>query len=77
MVFYPQIKSIPELIVADLEPCIYSRKLMESFNLHLKTMKIKDSPIHINYNTGLNLVGFPVIDVKWVLEKTNQPQFRL
>ncbi len=39
-------------------------------------MKIKDSPIYIKDNTGLNLVGFPVIDLKWVLEKTNQPQFR-
>tara|TARA_B100001057_G_scaffold79759_1_gene74913 strand:- start:96 stop:1184 length:1089 start_codon:yes stop_codon:yes gene_type:complete len=77
MVFYPQIKSIPELVGADLEPCIYSRELMESFKLHLEAMKIKDYPIHIKYNTGLNRVGFPVIDVGWVLEKTNLPQFRL
>ena len=50
---------------------------MESFKLHLEAMKIKDYPIHIKYNTGLNRVGFPVIDVEWVLEKTNHPQFRL
>ena len=77
MVFYPQRNSIAEVIGANLEPCIYSRELMNSFKLYLEAMAIKDYPIHIKYNTGLNRVGFPLIDVAWVLEKTDNPQFRL
>ena len=40
-------------------------------------MKIKDCKIHIKYNTLLNRVGFPVIDIGWVLKKINHSQFRL
>ena len=40
-------------------------------------MKIKDYTVHIKYNTWLNRVGFPVIDIVWVFKKINPPQFRL
>ena len=56
MVFYPQIKSTPELIFADLEPYIYSGELMESFKLHLKIMKIK--PLLFILKSTLELIWF-------------------
>lgn len=77
MVFYPQKNAIAELIDANLEPCIYSKALLISFKLHLDKMGIKNYPIHIKYNTGLNRVGFRVSEMKWVLEKISAPQFRL
>ena len=77
MVFYPQIDSISELVAANLEPCIYSRELMNLLEDHLDQLDIKNYPIHVKYNTGLNRVGFPLSDVSWVLEKIDQDQFRL
>ena len=49
MVFYPQKNSIAEVIGANLEPCIYSRELMNSFKLYLEAMGIKDYPIPVSY----------------------------
>jgi alanine racemase len=77
MVFYPQMDSLRTLIAADLEPCLYSKKLLKSFKDHLDKMGIEQYPIHIKYNTGLNRVGFPLDHIQWVLEKTQLSQFKL
>jgi alanine racemase len=77
MVFYPQQQAIPNLIAADLEPCIYSKELLENVELYLNKNGIKNYPIHIKYNTGLNRVGFPLDQVDFVIQKTKQSCFRL
>ena len=45
MVFYPQMDSLRTLIAADLEPCLYSKKLLKSFKDHLDKMGIETRPI--------------------------------
>ena len=77
MVFYPQMDSIAKLVAADLEPCLYSKKLLETFKAYLEEKGIEKYPIHIKYNTGLNRVGFPLDEIQWVLEKIKLPQFKL
>ena len=42
MVFYPQQQAIPNLIAADLEPSIYSKELLENFELYLNKNGIKN-----------------------------------
>ena len=77
MVFYPQQHTIPDLIAANLEPCMYSKALLENIELLLNKKEIKNYPVHIKYNTGLNRVGFPIDEVDFVLQKTKQSCFRL
>ena len=42
MVFYPQQQAIPNLIAADLEPCIYSKEPLENIELYLNKNGIKN-----------------------------------
>ena len=77
MVFYPQKDSLADLITFDLEPCIYSRNMFLALEQQLNLLQVKNYPIHIKYNTGLNRVGFPSSDVDWVLDKIKQPYFKL
>jgi alanine racemase len=77
MVFYPQPYSIPELLEAQLEPCIYSHELLDEFEFQLKTRGLKNYPIHIKYNTGLNRVGFPLSAGTFLLKKIKPPLYRL
>ena len=76
MVFYPQQQAIPDLIAADLEPCIYSKELLENVELYLNKKGIKNYPIHIKPD-GLNRVGFPLDQVDFVIQKIKQSCFRL
>lgn len=77
MVFYPQQHTIPDLIAANLEPCMYSKALLENIELILNKKEIKNYPVHIKYNTGLNRVGFPLDQVDFTIQKTKQSCFRL
>ncbi|MDA9843344.1 alanine racemase [Flavobacteriaceae bacterium] len=77
MVFYPQKNSLEALIESNLEPCLYSKHLLLSFEILLNEKKIENYPIHIKYNTGLNRVGFPFDEVNWILDKISLPCFNL
>ena len=77
MVFYPQINNLESLLTFCLEPCLYSQALMENFKSILLKKKIKQYPIHIKYNTGLNRVGFTQEQTPWLLEQLQESPFRL
>lgn len=77
MVFYPQKDTLQSLLHADLEPCLYSKELMETFESLLNQNGIQNYPIHIKYNTGLHRVGFALEEINWVLDKIVAPCFQL
>jgi len=77
MVFYPQAHTLAELLASDLEPCIYSKELLTQIEICLNEKGIKNYPIHIKYNTGLNRVGFALKEVNWVMQQTEQSCFKL
>lgn len=77
MVFYPQINNLESLLTFCLEPCLYSQALMENFKSILLKKKIKQYPIHIKYNTGLNRLGFSPDQCDWVIEKIKDNCFKV
>jgi alanine racemase len=67
IVLHPQINNFDLLIKYNLEPNIYSYKVLTEF---IKVAKIENCvayPIHLKFNTGLNRLGFLPSDVKNVL----------
>jgi len=58
LVLHPQKINLKQLIEYNLEPNIYSLHLLNSFIEVAKQLKLKNYPIHLKFNTGLNRLGF-------------------
>lgn len=58
LILHPQIEEFDTIINLNLEPNIYNKKGLDAF-LDLATKKkLKNYPIHLKFNTGLNRLGF-------------------
>ena len=58
LIFYPQLEEIYQLIKYDLTPSVYSFYFLTSLHQNLKQKGIKNFPIHLKVNTGMNRLGF-------------------
>jgi len=58
LVLHPQKVHFKALIENKLEPSIYSKSILSDFILTAQKMGMKDYPIHLKFNTGLNRLGF-------------------
>ena len=77
LVFYPQADTLEALLDAHLEPCLYSRSLVNRFKVLLQQKQQQHYPVHIKYNTGLHRVGFNTTDTAWILEAMELEYFQL
>ncbi|WP_142784622.1 alanine racemase [Changchengzhania lutea] len=67
LVLHPQAVSFKALIDYNLEPSLYSFKILQEFIDIASAENQKHYPVHIKFNTGLNRLGFNKDDVKTVL----------
>lgn len=58
LVLHPQLSNLERLISYNLEPNIYSLKILEMFAGKVNEMGFEAYPIHLKINTGLNRLGF-------------------
>ncbi|MBC9794585.1 alanine racemase [Sinomicrobium weinanense] len=58
LVLHPQSVHFDSLIDHSLEPCIYSDHIMSRFLEITNARGLRDYPIHLKFNTGLNRLGF-------------------
>jgi len=77
MVFYPQSSYLPEIINNELEPSLYSKNIWTSFKKILNAKNIKNYPVHIKYNTGLNRLGFSPKERSWVKQEIKNSSFKI
>lgn len=63
LVLHPQSVNFQTLIDYNLEPSIYSFKVLNAFIELTKRSNKKDYPIHLKFNTGLNRLGFEDDDI--------------
>ena len=61
LVLHPQIGDFNDIFQYDLEPNIYSFKILNEF-ITYKSMN-QNQPIHLKFNTGLNRIGFKYSDI--------------
>ena len=57
-VLHPQLDDFDEIIEHNLEPNIYSFRILNAF-----FKKSKSHPFHLKFNTGLNRLGFSINDI--------------
>ncbi|WP_190810244.1 alanine racemase [Flagellimonas sp. S3867] len=68
LVLHPQPTNFGELIDHSLEPSLYSPKILTLFLEVAADKKLKEYPVHIKFNTGLNRLGFWENDVDYILK---------
>lgn len=64
MVMNPEESSFDALVENNLEPEIYSFKLLEAFNIFLQKEGLQQYPVHIEIETGMNRLGFAASDME-------------
>ena len=63
LVLHPQKVNLQKIFDYCLEPNIYSIKLLEDVIEFAENNKLKNYPIHLKFNTGLNRLGFAKKDI--------------
>jgi alanine racemase len=58
LIFYPQLEELSHLLEYQLTPSVYSFYFLKSLHRDLKSQGVKDFPIHLKINTGMNRLGF-------------------
>lgn len=69
LVLHPQTINFEELIKHNLEPSLYSPKILTEFLEVTKQFSQKDYPVHVKFNTGLNRLGFYENDIDYIDRK--------
>lgn len=69
LVLHPQVANFGALINHNLEPSIYSKRILDTFIEIAKKQQLKDFPVHLKFNTGLNRLGFNESDIDYIVEQ--------
>lgn len=77
MVFYPQLGQLEQIIEHQLEPVLYTLEIIKAFLLLLKQKNLKDYPVHIKCNTGLNRIGLSQEDLVFFLKEMDKTSMKI
>ncbi|GAA4276034.1 alanine racemase [Aquimarina mytili] len=69
LVLHPQPVNFQKLIDYQLEPSVYSARVLKEFLVTAKLNGKKHYPIHVKFNTGLNRIGFDESDVDYITKQ--------
>ncbi|WP_242203208.1 alanine racemase [Aestuariivivens insulae] len=72
LVLHPQITNFKTIIAHQLEPSLYSAKILNEFIALASAENLKDYPVHIKFNTGLNRLGFWENEVDDIISKLKE-----
>lgn len=65
MVMSPELASVESIIRYNLEPEIFSFRILNAFKDHIKSISTNEKlKLHIKFNTGMNRLGFEVQEVE-------------
>lgn len=72
LVLHPQSVNFEEVIDHCLEPSVYSHFVLTEFIQTAERLGLKDYPVHLKLNTGLNRLGFDEVELDEVLMLLSQ-----
>jgi len=72
LVLHPQIQNLSLLVKYNLEPNLYSFKILQAFIEIVRVKNVSNYPIHLKFNTGLNRLGFVPNDVSEIADILNK-----
>ena len=77
MVFYPLRENIDHLVKYRLEPALYSTAFIAELQTAVEASGLKDYPVHLKCNTGLNRIGLSKTEVNDFLNQLPKLPFQL
>lgn len=69
LVLHPQQVNFKAIIDNCLEPNLYSERVLSEFIATAQTLNLKEYPIHLKFNTGMNRLGFTEKNFEAMVEK--------
>lgn len=69
IVLHPQIENLELLVDNQLEPNLYSHRILDGFLKAAKNKNLNEYSIHLKFNTGLNRLGFSQDDIPKIASK--------
>jgi len=72
LVLHPQEDNLSLAIEHCLEPSLYTLKILKAFESLAQQRNLKDYPVHIKFNTGLNRLGFEPNELDLVVEQLSK-----
>ena len=69
LVLHPLTENFENTIAYNLEPSLYSFRVLKAFIEIAEAKALKAYPVHIKFNTGLNRLGFKDVNEKDILEQ--------
>ncbi len=72
LVLHPQPVNFKKLIEHNLEPSLYSLRVLNQFIETASMLDQKEYPVHIKFNTGLNRIGFSKNELDSILDTLSQ-----
>ncbi|WP_299435467.1 alanine racemase [uncultured Aquimarina sp.] len=72
LVLHPQPVNFSTLIEYQLEPSLYSPRILREFIAIAEAKEQKEYPVHIKFNTGLNRLGLWENDVDYIMDRLNK-----
>lgn len=77
LVLHPQPENFELLTTYNLEPNVYSKRVLEKLLFHVKQLNISNFPIHIKYNSGLNRLGFNGEELEYLIQTLNTNSLKI
>ncbi len=69
LVMNPEFRSFPMMLEHQLEPEIYSFKVLDEFVELLKKEGVSEYPVHIKFDTGMYRLGFVEDDIQLLIDR--------
>ena len=69
LVLHPQIENFEQILTYNLEPNLYSKRILNAFFAFAKAKTTANLQVHLKFNTGLNRLGFNPQDITWISEQ--------
>ncbi|WP_232373087.1 bifunctional UDP-N-acetylmuramoyl-tripeptide:D-alanyl-D-alanine ligase/alanine racemase [Pinibacter aurantiacus] len=77
MVMNPEESSYDAIVQFELQPDLFSFQEMHDFDSFLKKQNIKDFPVHVELETGMNRLGFDILELPLLLEALKNSSFKV
>lgn len=77
LVLHAQPQNYELIVEHNLEPSLYSLRTLNLFFGYVKKVAIKNYPVHIKYNSGLNRLGFSDADISTIITHTEESQLHI
>ena len=71
LVLHPQKNNLLQIFEYNLEPTIYSKNLLSYLIELIESENLKNIPIHLKFNTGLNRLGFLESEIPEIITLAN------